>query len=85
MTDPLFGEDKAQHLLISFSVSVILAVAMLWLHTALLIALVVSSFVTILIGVGKEAWDSRSLGCFSIPDIIADLIGIAIGLTLVVL
>ena len=85
MNDPVFGEDKAQHLLISFSLSVILAVALLWLHTAMLIAVVVGFFVTMLVGIGKEAYDVHGLGCFSVMDIIADLIGISIGLTLVVL
>ena len=48
-----------------------------------MMTLIVSSILTAGIGVAKEVWDKKNNGSPEIRDIVADIIGVALGILLV--
>lgn len=67
----MIGEDKLKHIVVSATIAVALNLFLPWWVAAL---------ITLAIGVGKEVYDKVSgKGCAEWKDLLADLVGILIG------
>lgn len=68
----LLTEDKLKHIVVSAIIAVALNLILPWW---------VAGLITLAIGVGKEVYDKLSKkGCAEWEDLVADVVGIVIGL-----
>ncbi|HKJ93347.1 MAG TPA: hypothetical protein VJ957_09265 [Longimicrobiales bacterium] len=80
--DPWLGEDKARHLFMSFALTTMAFGAGRAGGLDVTIAMPVAAGITLGAGIGKEIHDRRSGRIFSTRDLVFDLLGIGLGLTL---
>ena len=74
--------DKWMHAVVSMLIAVFLY--KLFALTGMpLMTLIVSSVLTVGIGIVKEVWDKKNNGSPEARDVVADLIGVALGILLV--
>jgi hypothetical protein len=77
--DSWFGVDKLLHLLVSFSLVVLLGMMLVAFHVTIGTIVIVVGSLVILIGIIKEIVDVKCGGKFSLRDVVADLVGVFIG------
>jgi uncharacterized protein YfiM (DUF2279 family) len=82
MRDPWLGQDKAQHLFMSFALTTMTFGVARATGMRSRTALPVSAGVTLAAGIAKEMDDRRQGRFFSARDLVFDLLGIGLGLTL---
>lgn len=75
--------DKWMHAVVSMLIAVFLYKLFALTGMPLMMTLIVSSILTAGIGVAKEVWDKKNNGSPEIRDIVADIIGVALGILLV--
>ena len=75
--------DKWMHTVVSMLITVFLYKLFALTGMPLMLTLIVSSVLTIGIGIAKEVWDKKNNGSPEIRDIVADIIGVALGILLV--
>lgn len=75
--------DKWMHAVVSMLIAVFLYKLFALTGMPLMMTLIVSSILTAGIGVAKEVWDKKNNGSPEIRDIVADLIGVVVGILLV--
>ena len=75
--------DKWMHAVVSMLITVFLYKLFALTGMPLMMTLIVSSILTAGIGVAKEVWDKKNNGSPEIRDIVADIIGVALGILLV--
>lgn len=75
--------DKWIHAVVSMLIAVFLYKLFALTGMPLMMTLIVSSILTAGIGVAKEVWDKKNNGSPEIRDIVADIIGVALGILLV--
>lgn len=75
--------DKWMHAVVSMLIAVFLYKLFALTGMPLMITLIVSSALTVGIGVMKEVWDKKNNGSPEARDVVADLIGVALGILLV--
>ena len=71
------------HAVVSMLIAVFLYKLFALTGMPLMMTLIVSSILTAGIGVAKEVWDKKNNGSPEIRDIVADIIGVALGILLV--
>lgn len=68
----MIGEDKLKHIVVSAIIAVVLNLLLPWWVAALIV---------LAIGIGKEVYDkTTNKGCPEWKDLLADIIGIIIGI-----
>lgn len=75
--------DKWMHAVVSMLIAVFLYKLFALTGMPLMMTLIVSSILTAGIGVAKEVWDKKNNGSPEIRDIVADIIGVVVGILLV--
>lgn len=75
--------DKWMHAVVSMLIAVLFYKLFALTGMPLMMTLIVSSILTSGIGVAKEVWDKKNNGSPEIRDIVADIIGVALGILLV--
>ncbi len=80
--DAWTGEDKAQHLFMSFALTAMTYGVARAAGMEARVALPVAGGLGLAAGIGKEIHDRRRGGFFSTRDLAFDLLGIGLGLTL---
>ena len=75
--------DKWMHAVVSMLIAVFLYKLFALTGMPLMMTLIVSSILTAGIGVAKEVWDKKNNGSPEIRDIVADIIGVVLGILLV--
>lgn len=75
--------DKWMHAVVSMLIAVFLYKLFALTGMPLMMTLIVSSILTAGIGIAKEVWDKKNNGSPEIRDIVADIIGVALGILLV--
>lgn len=80
--DPWLGQDKAQHLFMSFALTDMAFGLARAAGMDARVAMPVAAGVTLAAGIGKEIHDKRSGRFFSLRDLAFDLLGMGVGLTL---
>lgn len=75
--------DKWMHTVVSMLIAVFLYKLFALTGMPLMMTLIVSSVLTVGIGIVKEVWDKKNNGSPEARDVVADLIGVALGILLV--
>lgn len=75
--------DKWMHAVVSMLITVFLYKLFALTGMPLMMTLIVSSVLTAGIGIAKEVWDKKNNGSPEARDIVADLIGVVVGVLLV--
>lgn len=75
--------DKWMHAVVSMLITVLLYKLFALTGMPLTMTLIVSSVLTAGIGIAKEIWDKKNNGSPETRDIVADLIGVVVGILLV--
>lgn len=75
--------DKWMHAVVSMLITVLLYKLFALTGMPLTMTLIVSSVLTAGIGIAKEIWDKKNNGSPEARDIVADLIGVVVGILLV--
>ena len=75
--------DKWMHTVVSMLITVFLYKLFALTGMPLMMTLIVSSVLTAGIGVTKEVWDKKNNGSPEIRDVVADIIGVVVGILLV--
>lgn len=75
--------DKWMHTVVSMLITVFLYKLFALTGMPLMLTLIVSSVLTIGIGIAKEVWDKKNNGSPEARDIAADIIGVVVGILLV--
>lgn len=75
--------DKWMHTVVSMLITVFLYKLFALTGMPLMLTLIVSSVLTIGIGIAKEVWDKKNNGSPEERDIAADIIGVVVGILLV--
>lgn len=79
MKDPIFGFDKLAHFIVSTIIVVGVGIIGLDIFKwSTQTSLLVGDIVALIVGIGKEVYDSRNKGFFSMLDLLADVLGITI-------
>ena len=74
--------DKWMHAVVSMLITVFLYKLFALTGMPLMMTLIVSSVLTAGIGVTKEVWDKKNNGSPEIRDVVADIIGVVVGILL---
>ena len=75
--------DKWMHAVVSMLIAVFLYKLFALTGMPLMMTLIVSSILAVGIGIAKEVWDKKNNGSPEIRDIVADIIGVVVGILLV--
>jgi hypothetical protein len=75
--------DKWMHAVVSVLITVFLYKLFALTGMPLTMTLIISSVLTAGIGIAKEVWDKKNNGSPEARDVVADLIGVALGILLV--
>lgn len=75
--------DKWMHAVVSMLIAVFLYKLFALTGMPLTMTLIISSVLTAGIGIAKEVWDKKNNGSPEARDIVADLIGVVVGVLLV--
>lgn len=75
--------DKWMHAVVSMLIAVFLYKLFALTGMPLTMTLIISSVLTAGIGIAKEVWDKKNNGSPEARDVVADLIGVALGILLV--
>ena len=75
--------DKWMHAVVSMLIAVFLYKLFALTGMPLMMTLIVSSVLTVGIGTVKEVWDKKNNGSPEARDIVADIIGVVVGVLLV--
>lgn len=75
--------DKWMHAVVSMLITVFLYKLFALTGMPLTMTLIISSVLTAGIGIAKEVWDKKNNGSPEARDVVADLIGVALGILLV--
>ena len=75
--------DKWMHAVVSMLITVLLYKLFALTGMPLTMTLIVSSVLAAGIGIAKEVWDKKNNGSPEARDIVADLIGVVVGILLV--
>lgn len=75
--------DKWMHAVVSMLIAVFLYKLFALTGMPLTITLIISSVLTAGIGIAKEVWDKKNNGSPEARDVVADIIGVALGILLV--
>jgi uncharacterized protein YfiM (DUF2279 family) len=76
--DSIFSYDKLAHFIVS--TIIVVGVGIIGLDVfkwSMSTSLLVGDIVALMVGIGKEVYDSRNRGFFSFLDLVADALGIA--------
>lgn len=75
--------DKWMHAVVSMLITVFLYKLFALTGMPLMMNLIISSLLTVGVGVAKEFWDKKNNGSPEARDIVADIIGVVVGILLV--
>lgn len=75
--------DKWMHAVVSVLITVFLYKLFALTGMPLTMTLIISSVLTAGIGIAKEVWDKKNNGSPEARDIVADIIGVVVGILLV--
>lgn len=75
--------DKWMHAVVSVLITVFLYKLFALTGMPLTMTLIISSVLTAGIGIAKEVWDKKNNGSPEARDVVADLIGVVVGILLV--